>query len=179
VIVGDSVVHELVLPAPPSEVFDMFVDAEKLVRWIGISADVEPRPDGRFRFEVVPGHYCEGRYVTVDRPHRVVFTWGWSDPSMAVAPGSSTVEVTFEAECSGRSTRLRLVHRGLPDSERGRVLHDDGWARFVARLRAVVAGEEPPDYPTEQPAERIRQLRAHKERVSAEPPNQAGGETNG
>ena len=163
-IVGDSVVHEVVLPAPPSEVFDMFVDAEGLVRWIGISADLEARPDGRFRFELIPGQYCEGHYVIIDRPHRLVFTWGWSDPGMGLPPGSSTVEVTFEPEESGQSTRLRLVHRGLPDSERGRVLHDDGWTRFIARLQSVVAGEAPPDYPTEQPDQRLQQLREREER---------------
>jgi uncharacterized protein YndB with AHSA1/START domain len=159
VILGDCVVHELVLPASPSEVFDMFVDAEKLVRWIGISADLDARPDGRFRFELMPGQYCEGRYVTVERPHRVVFTWGWSDPTMGVPPGSSTVEVTIEPERLGRSTRLRLVHRGLPETERGRVLHDDGWTRFLGRLKDVAAGEAPPDYPTEQPSQRLEQLR--------------------
>ena len=161
-IVGDSVVHEVVLPAPPSDVFDMFIDAEKLVRWIGISADLDARRDGRFRFEVMPGQYCEGRYVIVDRPHRVVLTWGWSAPEMGVPPGSSTVEVTFEPDGSGHGTRLRLVHRGLPDSERGRVLHDDGWSRFVARLQAVVAGEAPPDYPTEHPGQRLAQLQEGK-----------------
>jgi uncharacterized protein YndB with AHSA1/START domain len=166
VIVGDSVVHEVIVPAPPSEVFDMFVDAEKLVRWIGISADLDPRGDGRFRFEVMPGQYCEGRYLTVDRPRRIVLTWGWSDPGMGVPPGSSTVEVTFEPERSGRSTRLSLVHRGLPDTEMGRVLHDDGWSRFLARLEAVVAGEEPPDYPTEQPGQRLHQLREGTDRGS-------------
>ena len=163
-IEGDAVVHEVVLPAPPSEVFDMFVDAEKLVRWIGISADLEAHRNGRFRFELMPGQYCEGHYVVVDRPHRVVFTWGWSDPRMGVPPGSSTVEVTFEPERSGGSTRLRLVHRGFPDSERGRALHDDGWTRFLARLQAVVAGEAPPDYPTEQPGQRLQQLREGRER---------------
>ena len=150
---GDAVVHELVLPAPPADVFDMFVDPEKLVTWIGISADLEARADGRFRFELMPGRYCEGHYVTVDRPHGVVFTWGWSYPSMGVPPGSSTVEVTFEPDDAGRRTRLRLVHRGLPDTEHGRLLHDDGWTRFVARLEAVVAGEKPPDCPTELPDE--------------------------
>jgi uncharacterized protein YndB with AHSA1/START domain len=159
VIAGDSVVHEMVLPAPPGEVFDMFVDAERLVRWIGISADLEPRPDGRFRFEVMPGQYCEGNYVIVDRPHRVVFTWGWSDPGMGVPPGSSTVEVTFEPAGSELSTRLRLVHRGLPGTERARLLHDDGWSRFLVRLEAVVGGEAPPDYPTEQPDQRLEDLR--------------------
>jgi uncharacterized protein YndB with AHSA1/START domain len=159
VIKGGEVVHEVVLRAPPDEVFEMFVDADKLVRWIGISADIEARADGQFRFEVLPGQYCLGRYVLVDRPRTVVFTWGWSDPSMGVPPGSSVVEVTLEPEDSGRSTRLRLVHRQLPDSEQARVLHDDGWTRFLARLQAAVAGEVPPEYPAEQPAERLEQLR--------------------
>ena len=41
---GDAVIHELVLPAPPGQVFDMFTDPRQLVRWIGISADLQPRP---------------------------------------------------------------------------------------------------------------------------------------
>jgi uncharacterized protein YndB with AHSA1/START domain len=158
-IKGGEVLHELVLPAPPSEVFDMFVDADKLVRWIGISAHLEPRADGRFNFEMMPGQYCEGRYVLVDRPRRLVFTWGWSDPSMGVPPGSSEVDVTFEPEDSGRRTRLRLVHRGLPDAEHGLTLHDDGWTRFLGRLEAVVPSDVVPDYSTEQPGERLDQLR--------------------
>jgi uncharacterized protein YndB with AHSA1/START domain len=83
-IKGGEVVHEVVLPVAPSEVFDMFVYPDKLVRWIGISADIEARADGRFSFEVMPAQYCLGRYVVVDRPRRLVFTWGWSDPSMGV-----------------------------------------------------------------------------------------------
>jgi uncharacterized protein YndB with AHSA1/START domain len=161
---GDAVVHELVLPAPPTDVFEMFVDAEKLISWIGISADIEPVAGGRFRFEVMAGQYCEGHYVTLERPHRLVFTWGWSDPSMDVPSGSSTVEVTLEPEGSGETTRLRLVHRDLPDTEQGRRLHDDGWTRFLGRLRAVIADEPPPDYPSEQPDERLAQLHDSRER---------------
>jgi uncharacterized protein YndB with AHSA1/START domain len=160
VIDDDEVVHDVVLPAPPNDVFDMFVDPESLTRWIGISADIEPRPGGRFRFEVLPGQYCLGRYEIVEEPRRLVFTWGWSDPSMGVPPGSSTVEVTLApAGADGLSTRLRLVHRYLPGHDRGRRLHDDGWGRFLTRLAAVLAGDEAPEYPTEQPDERLEQLR--------------------
>jgi uncharacterized protein YndB with AHSA1/START domain len=160
VIDDEEVVHEIVLPAPPSDVFDMFVDPENLTRWIGIFADIEPRPGGRFRFEVLPGQYCEGRYEIVEEPRRLVFTWGWSDPGMGVPPGSSTVEVTFApAGADGLSTRLRLVHRDLPDDDRGLRLHDHGWARFLTRLAAVLAGAETPEYPTEQPEARLEQLR--------------------
>jgi len=39
--------------------------ARQLVRWIGIWAGLEPCPGGRFRFEVVPGQFCEGQYLIV------------------------------------------------------------------------------------------------------------------
>ena len=154
-IAGDDVVHELLLPVPPDEVFELFVDAAKLVSWIGIAAEVEPRPGGRFRFEVMPGQFCEGEYVELDRPHRLVFTWGWTEPSLGLPPGSSRVEVAL-AESDG-GTRLRLVHTGLPGDLR--LLHDDGWSRFLARLASVAGGGEPGEYPTGDPASRLAELR--------------------
>jgi uncharacterized protein YndB with AHSA1/START domain len=152
---GD-VIHELRLPVPPDQAFEMFVDPARLVRWIGISAELEPRPGGRFRFEVMPGQFCEGRYEIVDRPHRLVFSWGWTAEGMGVPPGSSQVEVTFTAAAAGDATTLRLTHRGLgPDA---RPLHDDGWTRFLARLTAVVTNQALDPYPTETPEERRRWL---------------------
>jgi len=155
VIEGDAVVHELVLPVPAEQAFDMFTDPERLVRWIGISADLEARPGGRFRFEVVPGQFCEGRFVVVERPGRLVFTWGWTDPGFGLPPGSSRVEVTLTPE-GARRTRLRLVHDGLP-GDLG-LLHEDGWSRFLARLAAVTAGRDPGAYPAGQPEEQLAVL---------------------
>lgn len=54
-IEGDLVVHEVELAAPLEEVFQMFVDPAQLIRWIGRAAELEPRPGGRFRFEIEPG----------------------------------------------------------------------------------------------------------------------------
>ena len=152
---GDKVVHEVDLPATPETVFAMFVDPQRLVRWIGLTAEVEPRPGGIFRFEVVPGQFCEGRYLIVEPPQRLVFTWGWTDPAMGLAPGSSSVEVTLQSV--GSITRLRLVHRGLPTGD-GQVLHDDGWTRFLARLSATVEKRDTPPYPSESPQERLQIL---------------------
>jgi uncharacterized protein YndB with AHSA1/START domain len=154
-IEGDAVLHELLLPVTPDEAFEMFVDPARLIRWIGISAELEPRPGGRFRFEVLPGQFCEGRYEVVERPHRLVFTWGWSDESMGVPPGSSQVEVTF-TEATGDATTLRLVHRGLGAG--AQPLHDDGWTRFLDRLTALTTHADPGSYPTETPEERRRWL---------------------
>jgi uncharacterized protein YndB with AHSA1/START domain len=154
-IEGDAVIHELRLPVAPDDAFEMFVDPARLVRWIGISAELEPRPGGRFRFEVMPGQFCEGSYVTVERPHRLVFTWGWTAGSMGVPPGSSQVEVTF-TPAAGGATDLRLTHRGL--NAPMRPLHDDGWTRFLARLTALATNTAPDPYPTETPEERRRWL---------------------
>lgn len=89
------IVREVRLPVAPDEASDMFVDPARLIRWIGISAEFEPRAGGRIRFEVMPGRFCERRYEIVDRPHRLVFTWGWTDEGMGVPPGATTVDVTF------------------------------------------------------------------------------------
>lgn len=154
---GDAVIHEVVLPAPVERVFDMFTDPRLLVRWIGISADLRPRPGGGFRFEITPGQFCEGQYVIVERPGRLVFTWGWTDPGFGLPPGTSRVEVTLTSTGEdGHGTRLRLVHTGLA-GDLG-LLHDDGWSRFLARLTAAAAGEAPPAYPAGQPGERLAAL---------------------
>ena len=151
---GSAVVHELDLPAPPERVFAMFTDAGQLVRWIGIAVDLTPEPGGQFRFEVAPGQFCEGEYVVVEPHSRIVLTWGWTDPAFGLPPGSSRVEVTFTA--SGAGTRLRLVHDQLPGDLR--LLHDDGWTRFLARLDAELDGRDPGPYPDESPEERVRLL---------------------
>ena len=150
------VVHELEIPRPAGEVFEMFIDPARLVTWIGISAELEPRPGGRFRFEVQPGQFCEGQYLVVEPPRRLVITWGWADPWFGLPPGSSTVEVQLTEV--GGGTRLRLVHHGLPGEMQA--LHDEGWTAFLGRLTAVLAGAAPGTYPAGDPRERQRQLAA-------------------
>jgi uncharacterized protein YndB with AHSA1/START domain len=159
VIRDDKVIHELELAASPAEVFEMFVDPAKLVGWIGVSADLEARPGGRFRFEVQPGQFCEGEYVLVEPPRRLIFTWGWTDPWFGLPPGSSRVEVELTELSAG--TRVLLVHHQLPVEVRP--LHDEGWSAFLARLRAVLAGADPGLYPQGYPRQRRRQLAAESE----------------
>ncbi len=147
---GGRVVHELELPATPEAVFEMFVDPSNLIRWIGISAQLEPRRGGLFRFEIQPGQFCEGRYLQIDPPRRVVFTWGWTDPWFNLPPGFSRVAVDLEARAGG--TRLRLVHSRLPGEIR--VLHDEGWTAFLRRLDDVLRGRPLSAYPAGSPQER-------------------------
>ena len=80
-------------------------------------------------------YYMQGEFVEVSRPRRVVFTWGFANPEIDVAPGASTVDVTLEARDGG--THVRLEHRDLPASERG--AHDGGWKGMLERLASAVA----------------------------------------
>jgi uncharacterized protein YndB with AHSA1/START domain len=140
----DAVAREQVVAAPPGEVFRWFVDPGLLARWIGIRAVLEPRPGGSFRFEIVDGEWCSGRYLEVVPGQRVVFTWGWDSGAIPVPPGSSTVQVDLEPHPDG--TLVRLVHRDLAPEVRP--LHADGWSRFLPRLAEAVAGRDPAPYPT-------------------------------
>ena len=142
----DAVICEIDVRAPATEVFAMFTDPALLVRWIGIRALLEPAPGGAFRFEIVPGEFCSGRYVEVDPPRRVVLTWGWESGALPVAPGSTTVEVDL-AEHDG-VTHVRLTHRGLDAAMRP--MHADGWDRYLARLAAVLEGRDPGPDPAEK-----------------------------
>jgi uncharacterized protein YndB with AHSA1/START domain len=127
------------VPASPQEVFRWLVRPELLVRWIGIDAQLDPRPGGRFRFEITGGQWCSGRYLEVIPGKRVVFTWGWESGAIPVPPGSSTVAVDLLEHPGG--TLVRLVHSDLAPEVRP--LHAEGWSRFLPRLAAVLAGRDP------------------------------------
>ena len=131
------------VPAPPREVFRWLVRPELLVRWLGIDAQLEPWPGGRFRFEITDGEWCSGRYLEVVPDRRVVVTWGWDSGAIPVPPGSSTVTIDLLEHPDG--TLVNLAHSDL--APEARQLHAEGWSRFLPRLAAVVAGRDPGTHP--------------------------------
>jgi uncharacterized protein YndB with AHSA1/START domain len=123
------------IAAAPATVFSYLVDPAKFVTWMGVGAELDPRPGGKFRIDADGGNIASGEYREVDPPHRLVMTWGW-EHSEAVPPGSTTVEITLVPEGSG--TILRLRHTGLP-SEDARQRHLGGWTMYTAKLTALFA----------------------------------------
>lgn len=125
------------IEADPELVFDYFTRPEALVRWMGDRAVLDPKPGGEFTlwFEE---RCVQGRYVEVDRPRRLVITWGRRG-SREMPPFSSTLEVSFAPEAGG--TRVSIVHSGLPDSEATR--HALGWKHYLGRLEVLGTGREP------------------------------------
>jgi uncharacterized protein YndB with AHSA1/START domain len=131
-----AIEREVRIEANPETIFPFFTDPDLFGRWGG-SATLDPRPGGIFRMDVDGKHIARGEYLTLDPPHRVVFTWGWEADGSAVPPGSSTVEITLTPD--GEHTIVRLVHRDLPSKESADS-HGAGWEHYLERLRIVGAG---------------------------------------
>ncbi|MGZ4392694.1 MAG: SRPBCC family protein [Gaiellaceae bacterium] len=141
----DTTVYErtLAIDASPETVWEFLVDPEKLMRWKGINADLETQPGGIFRCEVIPGHIARGEYVEIDKPNKLVFTWGW-DGSEDVPPGSSTIEIELASD--GDGTSLRFVHKDLPNAE-SIASHAHGWDHYLPRLETAARGGDPGEDP--------------------------------
>jgi uncharacterized protein YndB with AHSA1/START domain len=134
---------EVRIKAERETVFGFFTDPEKVVRWMGTAATLDPRPGGIFRLTTpAEPNVVEGRYVEVLPPERLVFSWGWrsfgyGDPPLE--PGASTVEVTLVPD--GDHTVVHLKHRDLPPEALD--FHRGGWSHYLPRLAIAAAGGDP------------------------------------
>jgi uncharacterized protein YndB with AHSA1/START domain len=109
--------------ARPDAVFDLLVDSDQMARWFGQGNDLVAEPGGALRVDINGRDIAAGRFVTIERPTRVVFTWGWEN-SADMPPGSSTVEITLQPD--GDDTLLTLAGSTHP---RVRALQFDALAR--------------------------------------------------
>ncbi len=134
---GDALGYELDIAASPAVVWSFWTDPERLVRWMGDVATLDPRPGGLFRLEYRSGDVARGEYLELQEPRRLVLTWGWEADGDPTPPGSSRIEVELEPLDGGSATRLRLRHTGLPKASRSG--HDEGWRHFLGRLDDAAA----------------------------------------
>ncbi|MGW0392022.1 SRPBCC family protein [Streptomyces sp. NPDC003042] len=129
------------IAARPETVFSFFTDRDRWLSWMGREGEFVFAPGGAYRTNVTGENVAEGRFVAVDPPHRLVFTWGWAEGGMPVPPGSTTVEITLAPAPDG-TTLLRLTHSGLPSPE-ARAAHEEGWQHYVERLALRAEGADP------------------------------------
>jgi uncharacterized protein YndB with AHSA1/START domain len=120
------------IPAAAEKVFDVWMDPQSPGGpWFGAERVIlNPVVDGLFYLAVKHEertwpHY--GRFVQIERPHRVEYTWV-SEGTQGV---ESVVAVTFESR--GDQTEVTLRHSGVPDDEMGR-RHQEGWTWVLSKL---------------------------------------------
>jgi len=129
------------LPVSPDEAFALVTEPERLRRWMTVSAYVDLRAGGDFRWTVAPGNYAAGTVREVDPGRRVVLGWGW-DELEDLPADSSTVTVTIEPD--GDGSLVTLVHEGLTADQEAS--HAEGWNHFLGRLeRLAAAGDAGPN----------------------------------
>jgi uncharacterized protein YndB with AHSA1/START domain len=134
--------------APVEAVFDAWTSEEVLRRWWHAEhdwetsvADVDLRVGGTVRIVMRNPHVDEehgggGRYVEIDRPRRLAFTWIWDNH-----PTRQLIEVDFE-EADGITT-VRFTHRDLWDEEAVRS-HRYGWGKCFDNLERALRESHPP-----------------------------------
>jgi uncharacterized protein YndB with AHSA1/START domain len=138
-----AVERELTIAASPETVWEFLVDPEKATRWMGSSATLEAKPGGEYRVDVIGGHIASGEFVEVERPRRLVHTFGWEpgpEAANLVPPGSSTIEIELVPSESG--TTLRFRHYGFPSPEAAQS-HAHGWDHYLGRLVVAARGDDP------------------------------------
>jgi uncharacterized protein YndB with AHSA1/START domain len=117
------------LPVPPDIAFDLLTDPERLRRWQAVSAYVDLRAGGEYRWTVIPGQVAAGTYREVEPGRRLVLGWGW-EGNDDLPPDTSTVTVTVEPV--GEGSRVTLVHDGLTPAQQK--THAAGWEHYLGRL---------------------------------------------
>jgi uncharacterized protein YndB with AHSA1/START domain len=139
-----ELVREIMIDASPETIWPFLTDPTKLVEWHGTTAEIDPRPGGVYRVLVAGQFQSAGQYVEVVFHAKVVFTFGWDLEGHPIPAGSTTIEITLQRE--GDKTRVRLVHRGLPDD--AITDHGQGWEHYLGRLAiAATGGDAGPDTP--------------------------------
>ena len=136
---------ERLIPAPPERVFEYWTEPELLAQWFGPEGcdiptrSLDVRPGGKWRTIIRSSdgklRTVSGVYNTIERPRRLVFTWGW-DGEDGVRGHETEVTVTLEPTPGG--TRLKLVQQDFQNSE-VRNLHNGGWTSSFNKLQNVAA----------------------------------------
>lgn len=126
--------------AKPERVFDAWLDPKTAGMWLFATptgtitrCEIDARVGGKFSIVREEGMEIDhvGKYREIDRPRRLVFTFGVPKFS------SEMTRVIIEIVARGAGSELALTHEGvLPDyAERTK----EGWATILGNLEKSIA----------------------------------------
>ena len=131
--------REIQIAAPPATVFAFLTDPEKILRWMGTEATVEPHSGGIYLVNVRGKDIARGRFIEVIPVHRLAYSFGWEGRENT-PPESGLIEIDLLERNGG--TLLRLTHSGLPDAKEC-ASHEQGWTHYLGRLEVAATGGDP------------------------------------
>jgi uncharacterized protein YndB with AHSA1/START domain len=131
------------LPAPPDVVYEEWTDAARLAEWMCprparcLNAEADARIGGILAFDIEDAGQVfrvSGNYLTLDRPHRLAFTWScstWPDPTI-----QTIVTVTIVPD-GAEASIMTIEHALLPPDLVQQ--HARGWDAIATQLEAALA----------------------------------------
>lgn len=134
-----------VIKTSPEALFDAWTKPEVLARWWGPEGMTTPeyemdvRVGGAWRTvmqsQAGDRHIVSGIYRTIERPRRLAFTWGWTQPDGSRGH-ETVVELTFQPV--GDGTRMVLTQSAFETAEQ-RERHNHGWNSSFNDLERLFA----------------------------------------
>jgi uncharacterized protein YndB with AHSA1/START domain len=136
------------LPAPPAEVYQAFLDPDRLRLWFGpadvqvLDVEVDARPGGAHRTALIAPDGTGGtivcRVLDLVPNERIVMTWSWVTDGGTHGPQESLLTIELGESAPG-STELTLIHSGLngfPDEDPDGIRR--AWEQAAAKLAAAL-----------------------------------------
>ena len=146
----DELSFRRLLDSPAETIFGFWTDPDRLVRWMGRHAEIEPTLGGLFIVDVTGDDIILGRVVLIEPPNRLELAWGWGgEREPSIDPGSSRVALTLTD--GPDSTTLALTHRDVPGA------HAEWqaafWEHHLGRLERAATGKpvSPPSWSPGKP----------------------------
>ncbi len=140
-IVADeaTLVIERKFQTSPERLYEAWTNPEVLQKWWGPEGvtipalDLDVREGGNwtttFHSEQMGERIVSGKYLTLDPPNRLVFTWGWTDNS--VRGHETIVEIVLMQV--GENTNMTLTQKSFAEIEH-RDHHRIGWDSSFNKL---------------------------------------------
>jgi uncharacterized protein YndB with AHSA1/START domain len=126
------------------DVFDAWTNPESMASWFSpmttcVVPKMELRPGGEYQIDMAAAegnkaYSHRGKYLEVDRPHRLVFTW--------ISEGTEQTEtqVTVDIQPAGEGCELTLTHVDFPNAE-SMGKHLQGWKVILEKCAGLFGAE--------------------------------------
>jgi len=143
---AERLIFRRVMPAPPARMFALWTEPTSIRKWFGgeevevAGAVLDLQPGGAYSITVrdaAGDSVISGRFLVVEVPARLVYTWKLEGPMGA----TTETTVTVEFRELGAGTELLLEHGPFPESQI-RALHAQGWENCFRRQHQLLQAAE-------------------------------------
>jgi uncharacterized protein YndB with AHSA1/START domain len=133
-----SLERSILICAQRKTVFRYFTDSKLFAEWWGAGSQIDGRPGGSLKIVYPDGTVALGQVLETAENERIVFTYGYEDPSKPIPPGGSRVTITLDDRPEG--TWLTLKHEFADAPTRDQ--HVPGWRYQLALFANAAAATQ-------------------------------------